>query len=293
MSDVKFRGVALFGFIDRFKTDEDCMRYLSSIKWVNGYKCKKCGNENYCKGRKPFSHRCTKCKYDESPTVHTMFDKCKFPLLTAFHIAFKISTKKKGMSTLELHKEFELRQQTCWTFKNKLQKAMKSSHVYPLTGEVHVDEFFIGGPEKNKRGRGGEKKKLVVVAIEKVTDGIGRAYGQVIENASSKVLACFFESYIETSAMVITDQWNGYKPLKKDYPSIIHIPSKNGKNFPDMHVHIMNLKGWLRGIHHHCSKKHLQGYLDEFHFRHNRRNNMDTIFHKLIEIMINSAKTIN
>ena len=70
MSDSKFRGVALFGFIDRFKTDEDCMRYLSSIKWVNGYKCKICGNENYCKGRKPFSHRCTKCKYDEYNTPH-------------------------------------------------------------------------------------------------------------------------------------------------------------------------------------------------------------------------------
>ncbi|MCD4791853.1 MAG: IS1595 family transposase [Bacteroidales bacterium] len=287
MIDKKFIGVVLFDFIKTFKADEDCMEYLSSIKWADGYRCKKCGNTNFCKGRKPFSRRCTRCKYDESPTVNTMFDKCKFPLLTAFHIAFKISTKKKGMSTLELHREFGLRQKTCWNFKKKIQIIMKSSQRFPLTGEVHVDEFFIGGPEKNMQGRGAEKKRLVVIAIEKVADGIGRAYGEVIENASSKALLPFFRSYIKPNTKILTDEWNGYKPLLKEYPNMLQIPSDKGNNFPDLHIHIMNLKGWLRGIHHHCSKEHLQGYLDEFHFRHNRRNNMDTIFHKLIERMVN------
>ena len=291
MSKEKFIGVVLFDFIGAFKEDTDCMEYLSSIKWEYGYKCKKCGNANFCKGRKSFSRRCTRCKYDESPTAHTMFDKCKFPLLTAFHIVFKISTKKKGMSTLELHREFGLRQKTCWDFKKKVQTVMKSSQKYPLTGEVHVDEFFIGGPEKNQRGRGAEKKRLVVVAVEKVGGGVGRAYGEVIENASSKVLAPFFKSYIAINSMIITDKWNGYKPLLKDYLNMKQIPSSNGNNFPDLHIHIMNLKGWLRGIHHHCSREHLQGYLDEFHFRHNRRNYMDTIFHKLIERMVNETKT--
>ena len=287
---LKFTGVRLLDFIMTFKTNEDCMEYLSFIKWATGYLCKKCGNDNYCKGRKPFSRRCTKCKYDESSTAQTMFDKCKFPLLTAFHIAFKISTKKKGMSTLELHREFGLRQDTCWNFKKKLQNAMKSSFKYPLTGEVHVDEFYIGGPESNKKGRGAEKKKLIVVAVEKVINGVGRAYAQVIENASSKELSSFFNNHIAKSAKVITDEWNGYKPLISEYPNMIHVPSKNGANFPDLHIHIMNVKGWLRGIHHHCSKEHLQGYLDEYHFRHNRRNNMDTIFHKLIERMVKNTE---
>ena len=290
MANVKFTGVVLFDFMKTFKSDEDCMEYLSSIKWVNGYLCKKCGNENYCKGRKPFSRRCTKCKYDESPTAQTMFFKCKFPLLTAFHLAFKISTKKKGMSTLELHREFGIRQDTCWNFKKKLQSAMKSSFKHPLTGEVHVDEFYIGGSESNKQGRGAEKKKLVVVAVEKVIDGVGRAYAQVIENASSKELSPFFNAHIATSAKVITDEWNGYKPLINEYPQMKQVPSKKGKKFPDMHIHIMNVKGWLRGIHHHCSKEHLQGYLDEYHFRHNRRTNMDSVFHKLIERMVMNAE---
>ncbi len=283
MALIKYTGVNIMEFFQAFTTDEDCYEYIASIKWIDGYKCKKCGCQNWCKGRKPYSKRCVKCKYDESPTSGTMFDKCKFPLLTAFHIAFKISTKKKGMSTLELHREFGLRQKTCWNFKWKLQQAMASSGKYLLEGEVHIDDFYIGGPEENQKGRGHEKKRLVVVAIEKVDKGVGRAYAQVIESASSKEFKPFFVKYISKNAHIVTDVWNGYLPLKKDYKNFQQIPSNKGRNLPDIHIHIMNLKGWLRGIHHHCSKEHLQGYLDEYHYRYNRRNNLDTMFHKLLE----------
>jgi hypothetical protein len=77
-----------------------------------------------------------------------MFDKCKFSIHIAFHLAFKISTKKKGMSSLELSHEFDLRQKTCWEFKWKIQQAMRSSGKYPLPGTVHMDEFFVGEYEE-------------------------------------------------------------------------------------------------------------------------------------------------
>ncbi len=227
-----------------------------------------------------------KCKYDESPTSGTMFDKCKFPLLLAFHIAFKISTKKKGMSSLELSQEFELRQKTCWEFKWKIQQAMQSSKKHPINGLVHVDEFYIGGEEEDKRGRSKGDKKLVVIALEIVDGGVGRAYAQCIDNSSSASFKPFFEMYISKDAKVITDKWRGYIPIKKIYPNLEQIKSENGKSFQDIHIHIMNLKGWLRGIHHHCSKNRLQGYLDEYHFRYNRRSNMDTIFDSLIRKMV-------
>lgn len=291
---VKFIGVNSIKFNNRFKDDSSCYEYLSSIKWGDEqYSCKKCGNIKFCKGKKPFSRRCIKCRYDESPTSGTMFDKCKFSILLAFHIVFKIATKKKGMSTLELGHEFELRQPTCWEFKWKIQQAMKSSQQNPLKGEVHVDEIFIGGPEENKRGRSKGKKKLVVVALEKVSEGVGRAYAQLIEHASEEEFRPFFNSYISVDANVITDEWKGYSPLKDEYKHLIQILSDDGKNFPDLHIHVMNLKGWLRGIHHHCSKERLQGYLDEYHYRYNRRNHMDTIFHNLIEKMaMNNPKRL-
>jgi transposase-like protein len=282
----KFIGVNSITFNKRFKEDLDCYEYLSSIKWEKGYSCKKCNNDKYYNGKKPFSRRCLKCKYDESPTANTMFEKLKFPILIAFHIIFKVSTKKKGMSSMELSNEFELRQKTCWTFKQKVQQVMKSSLKSPLTGVIHADEFVVGGPEEGKKGRSKGSKKLIVLALEIVEDGVGRAYAEVIENSSAKELGSFLRKYVSKDAELITDKWKGYAPLKKEFLKLKQVASEDGKNFKELHIHIMNIKGWLRGIHHHCSKEHMQDYLNEYHFRYNRRSNMGTIFDVLMKKMI-------
>jgi len=263
---------------------------LSDLKWQDGYKCKRCGNDKFSMGRKPQNRRCTKCNYDESPTVGTLFEKLKFSVLIAFHIVFKISTKKKGMSSLELSNEFELRQKTCWSFKLKIQQAMSSSLNYPLNGTVHVDEFVIGGPETGKKGRSKGDKKLIVLAIEILGDGVGRAYAEMIEHASSKELGAFLRKHVSKEATIITDEWRGYSPLRKEFINLKQVPSKSGQNFKELHIHIMNIKGWLRGIHHHCSKERMQNYLNEYHFRYNRRSNMDTIFNVLLKRMVNYDK---
>jgi hypothetical protein len=282
-----FRGVNSIKFNQRFKNDDDCLEYLAEVKWLNGYQCKRCKNDKFGNGKYIYNRRCTKCRYDESPTVGTMFEKLKFSILIAFHIVFKISTKKKGMSSLELSNEFELRQMTCWAFKQKLQQVMKSSLKSPLTGLVHVDEFVIGGPEEGKKGRSKGLKKLIVLAIEILEDGVGRAYAEVIEHSSAIELGGFLKKYVSKDAEIISDKWKGYTPLKKEFKNLKQVASKDGKNFKELHIHIMNIKGWLRGIHHHCSKERMQNYLDEYHFRHNRRSNMDTIFDLLIKKMVN------
>lgn len=253
----KFVGVNSITFNRIFKADEDCLQYLSSLKWEDGYSCKRCKNDKYCQDKKPYNRRCTKCRYEESPTAGTMFDKVKFSLLKAFHIAFKISTKKKGMSSLELSNEYELRQKTCWEFKWKIQQAMASSLQCPLEGIVHVDEFMIGGPEEQKRGRSKGSKKLIAVALEIVGSGVGRAYAEVIENASSKELGSFLKKYVSKEAKIISNEWRGYTPLKGEFKKLEQVASDDGKNFNDIHIHIMNIKGWLRGIHHHCSKERM------------------------------------
>jgi transposase-like protein len=287
----KFEGVNSIKFNKYFQTDDDCYRYLSEVKWSETpYKCRKCGHLKYGKGKKPFSRRCAKCNYDESPTAGTMFDRLKFSLLTAFHIVFKICTKKKGMSSLELSEEFELRQMTAWQFKWKIQQAMASSCRFPLTGTVQVDEFFIGQYEAGKQGRSSDsKKRLVIVALEIIgKNGVGRAYAKVINRASAKEFRPFFKAHINPETKVLTDVWKGYLPLKKDYPLLEQIPSNKGANLRQLHIHIMNIQGWLRGIHHHCSKEHLQSYLDEYHYRYNRRNNMGSIFDLTIKKMVAS-----
>ena len=290
-NELNFKGVNAIKFYRRFPDDITCYEYIANAKWRGDeFMCRKYGHDKYCQGKKPYSRRCLSCKYDESPTARTAFDKVKFPIHIAFHIMFKISVRKKGLSTMELSKEFGLRQKTCWAFKWKLQHVMKSSGAYPLKGEVHVDECMIGGPEEQKRGRSHGDKKFIVVALEIIKGGVGRAYAEVIPDFSAKSFRPFFEKHISKTASVKTDEWTGYKPLKKDYPNLIQVPSGSGKGFPDLHIHIMNLKSWLRGIHHHCSNEHMQGYLNEYHFRYNRRSNEDVLFNTLIKRMIENSE---
>lgn len=64
-----FRGVNSIKFNQRFKDDKDCLEYLSEIKWLNGYNCKRCNNDKFGNGKSIHNRRCSKCRYDESPTA--------------------------------------------------------------------------------------------------------------------------------------------------------------------------------------------------------------------------------
>ena len=279
-----FNGISIQQFNKFFNNEDDCKQYLFDLKWKVGYRCCKCRFNKSYKGKTRFHMRCQNCRYDESVTANTVFHKLKIPLLKAFGMSFRLAVRKKGMSTTELAKEFGINQKSSWLFKRKAQEAMKSSGKYPLEGKVEVDELLIGGPEKNKRGRNKGEKKLVVIAVEKVKGNrIGRAYAEVIEEASGDCFRPFFERNIDSdNARVFTDGWRGYWPLESEF-EIRQRPSNRGRAYPGIHAVIMNLKGWLRGIHHHCSNRFINGYLDEFFFRFNRRNFLTSIWHKLIE----------
>ena len=191
------------------------------------------------------------------------------------------------MSNCGLSRELSLRQRTCWSFKRKIQEAMKSSEQHPLIGRVDIDEIAIGGHDEQSPGRSKGDKKLVCLAVEiRADEKMGRAYGTIINDYSSAELMKIFDTHIsKEKALVRTDEWTGYGPLESDY-TMERIKSDKGKNFPEMHTLIMNLKSWLRGIYHKCSEKHMQAYLNEFFYRFNRRAFGKSSFHKLIVTMI-------
>ena len=276
-----YQSLSLFEFQQCFSTDNQCIAYLSAEKWKNGYTCPKCGHTHYCEGNTQYSRQCMRCKHTDSPTAGTLFHKVKFPLLKAFYIVYFVATNKQGISSTELSRKLGLRQKTCWYFKRKVMKAMESSGNYPLVGKVDVDEFFVGGQEDGKKGRGKRKKKLVVIAIEKKHRGISRMYAKEIEHADAENLGNFMREKIEKTATVKSDKWIGYKPLKSDFEYLEQIPSgSKGGNFPEIHRAIMMFKAWLRGTHHKVND--LQAYIDEYTYRFNRHLIKSSIFDNLI-----------
>ena len=243
--------------------------------------CERCQNQKYCKGTLRQTRQCTKCGYQATPTSGTLFHKVKFPLLKAFYIVYFMSTNKKGISSTELSRKLDLRQKTCWSFRTKVSKAMKRSEKYPMDGQVEVDEFVVGQQEEGVVGRKNDKKKTVIIAIQKEAKGVKRMYARVIGNCSNAKFKPFFGEHISKNAQIKTDGWSGYTPFKKEYPNFVQEPSgKKGGNFGEMHRCIMMLKAWLRGMHH--SVQHLQNYLDEYCYRFNRSTMNGAIFDNLL-----------
>jgi hypothetical protein len=279
-----FQGLNILEFTEKFSTDDKCREYLSRQKWEKGYQCGNCSHGHCHNGKQPGSRVCSKCKYLESATARTLFHRLKFPLRKAFHIIYTMSCNKKGISSYELSRQLSLRQKTCWAFQRKVQEAMRSSGKNLLDGTIEVDEFFVGGAEEGKTGRGNEKKKQVVMAIQVDAFGIHRCYAQVIPCAGSDELGAFLQERISPEATIKTDKWTGYTPCKMGFPNLKQEKSDKGKRHPLMHRQIMMFKVWLRGIHHHCS--HLQRYIDEFCYRFNRLKYPDSMFHDLIKRMI-------
>lgn len=280
-----FKGQSLLEFTERFKTDLDCEEYLASLKWEDGYCCRKCGHKKY-QVRKDLSRTCNICGDTESPTAGTLFHRLKFGLRKAFFICFEMTTTTKGLSASQVARRYEISRQTAHYFMQKVREAMKSSESHKMNDRVQVDEFTIGGKEEGKQGRSYDTKKKKVLCAMELTDRgkVKRFYALKIPDFSSKSLRTIFEKHISKTAQVTTDEWKGYKPIK-DF-NITQIPSNNGKNFPTLHKIIHQVKSWIRGIYSWVSEFNIDRYLAGYSFRINRSQNKDTIFNKLMKRIV-------
>lgn len=284
----KVQGVIEFS--KRFQTDMDCKKYLEELKWKDGFTCRRCGHQG-SQIKKDYAHTCNKCSDTESAGAGAFFHKVKFGVVKAFYICFEMSTSTKGLSAMYLSKRFEINRKTAMSFSHKVREAMKSSENHPMKGEVHVDEFVVGGQEAAHTGRNyGGKKKKVVCAVELTETGkVKRFFALKIQDFSAKSLRPIFDNHIDKSAQAVTDQWKGFRPIGKDF-TITQTPSELGLNFKAMHTMIHQVKSWLRTTYSWVSKRHMDRYLIEFSYRINRSQNKDAIFHKLITRMVNKEK---
>ena len=98
----------------------------------------------------------------------------------------------------------------------------------------------------------------------------------MLSGLDGDTLAAWVSEIVEPGAIVHTDGWSGYGKLTRfgfDHrPHLQHLRGPDRQFvLPRADRAISNLKTWLQGTHRSASAKHLQVYLDEFVFRHNRR----------------------
>ena len=109
-----------FSEFQQFYPDErSCLGFVASLKWSQGYECKKCGYKKYYDGNIPYSTICKVCGHFESATTKTLFENVKFPLQKAMYIAYIVHVVKH-INVTKLSHQLDLRTATCFNFVKKV-----------------------------------------------------------------------------------------------------------------------------------------------------------------------------
>jgi len=262
-------------FDSRFPSEAKCLAYLEKLKWGKAFSCRKCGGDSFWRLSDGL-RKCRNCHLENRVTVGTIFQDSHLSLKTWFYAIWWITSQKTGVSALGLKGVLGLGSyQTAWLMLQKIRKAMVITDRSKLTHEVEVDETLMGGFSPGKRGRDSEGKRLVIIAAEVKGKKIGRIRMSLIPDASSATLRAFIKESVEPGTIVHTDGWRGYSQLDKD--GFIHEQTTAEsvgveELMPRIHLVASLLKRWILGTFQgKCDRKYLNGYLDEFVFRFNRR----------------------
>ncbi len=133
-----------------------------------------------------------------------------------------IVNSKNGISSYELHRAVGVTQKTAWFMLHRIRTAMQSGSIVKLSGNVEVDETFIGGKAKNMhkakreaiiKGRGSVGKTAVMGLLERK----GRVLAKVIERTDRETLHAEVKSNVKEGTNLFTDEWRSYRGLDADY----------------------------------------------------------------------------
>ncbi len=288
-------------FQEEFRNESDCYDWLFKTRWPKRFICPRCNGGEYWKVSTRGLYKCKNCNHQVSLTAGTIFHKTRTPLMKWFMLIFRMATSKTGVSINELKNELEIKDyKTIWAMSHKVRKAMADRDAkYTLAGLVEIDESLFGPSFSGKRGRGAEKKELVIVAVSTWInkDGIekpGFAHAFVAENAKAETIETILkrigvpDDKIDTLITSIrSDGWRSYQTVAKSmeighYRAVLLDPKDSMKLLPWTHKIIANAKAVFSGPHRGVSQKHLQSYLSEVCYRFNRRFWGREAFHRLL-----------
>ncbi|HWC35323.1 MAG TPA: IS1595 family transposase [Mycobacteriales bacterium] len=282
---------SLVEFMRDFPDDDACLEWLWSTRYLNedgSAYCPKCScNRTFAKyatKQQRQSWTCTSCGQHVHPTAGTIFHKSSTSLHLWFYAMYLMTSTRCGISAKQLERELGVTYKTAWRMFHLIRNELMYQDDAPLAGEVEMDEMYVGGKSKRlgdkpKSGRPAVGGKLQPV-FGMVERG-GRVRAMHVEDTKTVTLLPHVVKHVVPESVVYTDEYTTYKSLPRhgyDHRTIRH----NDRVYVSGDVHTQTIEGFwslvkrgLSGTHHMVSAKHLQGYLNEYAFRYNHRDQND------------------
>jgi len=272
-----------------FSKPENCNAFMIAMRWPDGQvRCPSCDSE---KVTYLVTARLFKC-YTKHPRqkfslkVGTIFEDSPIGLDKWLAAIWLIANAKNGISSYEIHRGLGVTQKTAWFMLYRIRLAMqRGTFAKPLSGQVKVDETYIGGLARNMHrsegarkihGTGGSGKVAVMGLLERH----GEVRTMVVPNVRRKSLHTEVSKHVESGSTVYSDSLASYNKLEETF---VHNVIDHAEKYVDGQIHtngIENywslLKRMLRRTYVSVEPFHLFRYLDEQSFRFNDRKGTDS-----------------
>jgi transposase-like protein len=291
-------------FTAEFPDDNACLEHLWRTRYAEDgehAECPKCEQtrsfKRYTTSQQRQSWTCTGCGHHIHPTAGTIFHKSSTSLRLWFYAIYLVSSSKCGIAAKQLEREIGVNYKTALRMLHKIREELMAQDETPLSGEVEMDETFLGGkPRESYRrevARKGwnmqtaywDRKAVVFGAVERG----GRIRAQVVPNSRASTLLPLAGAYVLPGSIVFTDEHRPYDRLgEKGY---VHYRIKHSARvYVDGDVHTQTVEGFwghfktdVRGTHHSISTRWLPGYLNEWVWKWNHRGDDRAMFRSLLD----------
>jgi transposase-like protein len=296
-------------FMREFPDDAACLEHLWRERYApDGHTthCPKCDKERrFHRVKDRPAYDCDTCGHHIHPTAGTIFHKSSTSLHLWFYAAYMITSTRCGVSAKTLERELGVTYKTAWRMFNLIRnELMKQDDEPPLSGEVEVDETFVGRKPRqsdiarrkaygwNPQTDYWSRKAIVFGAVERG----GRIKAEVVPTSRASVVLPKVREFVLPASLVYTDEYRGYDKLTKAGYRHKRIKHK-ARIYVEGETHTQTIEGWfsllkngIRASHHGVSHKWLQGYVNEYVWRWNRRGIGHSMFLDVIAEAVSRAR---
>ena len=271
--------VNLVQLTEQYGTDEKCRKALEQLRWPDKPKCPRCQSDSTPVANR-FQYDCDSCHYQFSVTAGTIFHDSHLSLWKWFITVAILCQAKKGISACQIQRTVGMSYKTAWYLCHRIRAAMAEAEKPKLSGQIEMDETYVGGKGHGfaERGRGTKKRPVI---------GIRQRNGELrlfhAKEVTGRVLEKFLKENVgENVDLFVTDEFGAYKGVARraglrDKHKVVQHSTKEyvrGEAHTNSIESAFSLfKRGLRGSWHKLSAKHLQAYLEEMMFRFNNRQN--------------------
>jgi transposase-like protein len=263
-------------FQEEYPDDDSCLEAVFQDRLGDLKFCPRCGAETkFYRVKKRQCYACMYCSHQVFPLADTIFRNTNVPLTSWFYAIYLFSVAKNGVSAKELERHLGVTYRTAWRMAHQIRKLM-TDKAARLSGEVEVDETYIGGKQYNRKtNHSTERRKQVVFGM---VERNGIAVAKHVPSSGTRALIPQILATVEPKSQVYSDEYRPYKQLPKlgyGHAFVSHSRMQYRKG----NAHTQTIEGFwgqlkrsIYGTYHYVSPKYLQTYVDEFVFRYNFRD---------------------